>query len=68
MHKSKKNVDGWSTEEMKDKANSRFKIHMEEIMKWRGLSQEELDQRWKNLERKIEADVLDKYKIDDRGF
>ena len=42
-------MKGWSTEEMKDKANSLLKEDTEEIIKWRGMSQEEMDQCWKNL-------------------
>ena len=51
--KEKKKVKGWSTEEMKDKANSRFKLDTEEMIKWRGLSQEEVEQCWKNLADKL---------------
>ena len=37
---------GWSTEEMKDKANSLLEEETEEMRKWRGLSQKEVDQCW----------------------
>ena len=47
--KEKKTVKGWSTEEMKDKANSRLKINTEEVIKWKGMSLEEMDECWKNL-------------------
>ena len=36
--KEKKKVPEWSTEEMKDKANSRLKINTEEVIKWKGMS------------------------------
>ena len=44
-----KKVEGWSTEEMKDKANSLLEVDTEEMRKWRGMSREEMDQCWKNL-------------------
>ena len=47
--KEKKKVEGWSTEEMKDNANSHLEVDTEEMRKWRGMSQEEMDQCWKNL-------------------
>ena len=58
-------MKGWSTEEMKEKANSLLEEDTEEMRKWRGMSQEEMDQCWKNLAGKIEAEVLDKYKVED---
>ena len=36
-------MKGLSTEEVKDKANSRFETDTEKMTKWRGLSQEEMD-------------------------
>ena len=47
--REKKTVKGWSTEEMKDKANSLLEVDTEEMRKWRGMSQEEMDQCWKNF-------------------
>ena len=32
--KEEKKVKGWSSEEMKDKVNSRFEIDTEEMIKW----------------------------------
>ena len=59
----KKKVKGWSTEEMKDKGNSRLEEDTEEEMKTRrGLNQEEMDQCWKKLAGRMEEEVLDKYK------
>ena len=58
----KKRVKGWSTEEMKDKVNSLVEIDTEEMIKRRGLSQEEVNQCWKILAEQIE--VLGKYKIE----
>ena len=45
----KKKVKGWSTEEMKDKVNSRVEIDTEEKLKWKALTQKEINQCWKNL-------------------
>ena len=45
----KKKVKGWSTEEMKDKVNSRVEIDTEEKLKWKALTQKEINQCWKKL-------------------
>ena len=37
----------------------------EEIRKWRGSSQSEMDFRWKNLAGRMEEEVLDKYKVEE---
>ena len=63
--KEGKKVKGWSTEERKDKANSLLEEDTEASRKWRGMSQEEMDQCWKKLAEKMEGDVLDKYKVED---
>ena len=38
---------------------------IEEVKKWRGLSQSEIDQIWKNSAERIEEEVLDKYKVEE---
>ena len=43
----KKNVKGWSTEEMKDKPSSSWEDDTEEMRTWRSSNQEEMDQCWK---------------------
>ena len=48
--KEKKKVPGWSIAEMR---------------KWRGLSQSDKDQCWRNLAEKMEEEVLDKYKVEE---
>ena len=53
------------TEEMKDKPNSLLEEDTEEKKKWRGMSQDEMDQSWKNLAERMEDEVLDKYKVKD---
>ena len=41
--KEKKKVPGWSVEEMKEKPNIAVLEDTEEMKKWRGLSQSEMD-------------------------
>ena len=53
LTKEQKKVKGWSVEEMKEKANSRLEIDTEEMTKWRGMSQEEMVQCWKNFAEKL---------------
>ena len=53
--KEKKKVKGWSTEEMKRMPNSSLEEDTEEIGKWRGMSQEEMDQCGKKLAEKMEG-------------
>ena len=50
--KEKKQVKGCSTEEMRDKVNSHVEIDTEEMIEWRSLRQEEIDQCWKKLTKK----------------
>ena len=50
---------------MKDKENSLVETDTEELRKWRGMSQEEINQCWKNLAERIEEEVLDKYKVEE---
>ena len=56
--KEKKKVPGWSIEEMKVKPNIAVEEDTEEIRKWRGRSQSEMDQCWKNLPERMEEEVL----------
>ena len=37
----------------------------EEMRKWRGLSQSEVDLCWKNLDGRMADDVLEKYKVEE---
>ena len=48
----KKKVSGCSMEEMKEELSVAEKEDAEEVKKWRGMSQSERDQRWKNLAEK----------------
>ena len=63
--KEKKIVPGWSIEETKEKPNIAVEQDTEELSKWRGLSQSEMDQCWKNLAERMEEEVLDKYKVEE---
>ena len=47
--KEKKKVSGWSMEETKEKLNIAVEEDTEEMKKWRGLSQSEMDQSWNNF-------------------
>ena len=58
--KAKKEVPGWSTEEMKERPNVAVEEDMEEMKRWRSLNQSEMDLCWKNLVERMEEEVLDK--------
>ena len=58
----KKKIKGWSIEEMKKKPRDDSE---EEMIEWRSMSQEEMDECGKKLAEKIEEEVLDKYKVED---
>ena len=63
--KEKKKVPGWSVEEMKEKLSIAVEEDAEEVKKWRGLSQSEIDQSWKIWAERMEEEVLDKYKVEE---
>ena len=50
--KVNKKVNPWSIEEMQDQANSHVEEDRKEMRTWRGLTQEEVDQCWKELAEK----------------
>ena len=50
---------------MKDKPNSAVEEDTEEMRKWRSLGQSEMDLCWKNLAKKMEEEVMDKYKVEE---
>ena len=62
--KEKKKVPGWSMEEMKEEPHVVVLEDTEEMRKWRGLSQSEMDLCWKDLAERMEEEVLDKYKVE----
>ena len=63
--KEKKKVSGWSMEEVKEKLSIAVEEDTEEGKKWRGLSQSEIHQSWKNWAERDEEEVLDKYKVEE---
>ena len=50
---------------MKDTPGSFLEKDIGENMKWRQVSQKEVDHCWKKLAEKMEDKVLDKYKVED---
>ena len=60
----KKKVPGWSIDEMKEKPLIAVEEDTDEVRKWRGLSQGEMDMCWKKLAERMEEEVLDKYKVE----
>ena len=63
--KDKTKVPGRSVEEMKEKPNIIVEEDTEEMRKWRGLSQSEMDQCWWHSADRMEEEVLDKYKVEE---
>ena len=63
--KGKMKVIGWSPEEMREKPNIALEEDTEEMRKWKGLSQSEMDQCWKKLAERMEEEVLDKYNVEE---
>ena len=54
------NVVGWSTEKMEEERNNQLVKDTEEMVSWRSINQEEIDEVWKKLAVKIEEEVLEK--------
>ena len=54
-----KKVSGWSIEKIKEKPNIAVVEDTEEMRKWKGLSQSEMDLCWKNLSGRMEEEVLE---------
>ena len=50
---------------MKERPNIAVKEDTEDMRKWIGLSQSEMDLCWKNLAEKMEEEVLDKNKVEE---
>ena len=63
--KEKKKVSGWSMEEMMEKPTIAVEEDTGEMKRWRGMSQSEIDQSWKNLVERMEEEVLDKYRVEE---
>ena len=47
-----------------EKPNADVVEDTEEMRKWRSLSQSEMDLCWKNLAKKMEEEVMDKYMVE----
>ena len=56
----KKNVLGWSMEEMKEKTNVALVEDTEEMRKWSVFSQSEMDLCWKNVEEEVWTSIRQK--------
>ena len=69
-YRRKEEGERMSTEEMKNKPRDDREEDTEEMIEWRSVRQEEMDQCWKKLAEKIEEEVLDTNKVNDskRGF
>ena len=63
--KEKKNVPGWSIEEVKERPNIALEEDTEEFKRWRRLNQSEMDLCWKNWAERVEEEALDKYKVEE---
>ena len=50
---------------MIDKPSSSLEEFTGEKIEWRSMSQEEMEQRWKELAEKMKEQALDKYKVED---
>ena len=55
----------WSIEEMEERPNIAVEEDTEEMKIWRSLNQSEMDSCWKNLAERMEAEVLDKHKVEE---
>ena len=58
-------MKGWSIEEVKDKVNSHVEIDTEKMIKWRSFESGRDRSMLEEFGGKMEAEVLDKYKIDE---
>ena len=56
--KKKKKVAGWSTKAFKEVTSRRENEDTEEMVQWKSINQEEVENLWKVLSRKMEEEVL----------
>ena len=63
--KEKKKAQGWSTEDMKDKPSSSLGEDTGEMIEWRGMNQEEVDQCWKKSTEKLTKRFWTSTKVED---
>ena len=57
--KAKKEVPGWSTEEMMERPSVAVEEDTEEMKRWRCLNQCDMDLCWKKLAERMEEEVLE---------
>ena len=57
--KAKKEVPGWSTEEMVERPSVAVEEDTEEMKSWRCLNQSEMDLCWKKLAERMEEEVME---------
>ena len=60
--KKKKKIVGWSTKMLDEMANKHEFEKTEQMVQWTRISQEDTNGSWKTLCRKMEDEVLEKYK------
>ena len=53
-----------ASEEMKERSDMAVEEDTEEMKRWRGLNQSEIDRCWKNLAERMEEEILDKYEVE----
>ena len=61
--KKKSKLVGWSPENMEEKQRKLDLGHLEEMVQWRSVDQEGMNQMWKTLS-KMKEEVLVKYKVE----
>ena len=61
-----KKVRGWSTEETKDKLSSTLVQDTVELIGWRAMSPLDVNQCWIKIAVKIEEEVLDNCKVENK--
>ena len=54
-----------SIEDMKERPNIAVEEETEEMKRWRGLNQSEMDLCWKNLAERMEEEALDKFNVEE---
>ena len=63
--KVNREVKGWSAGEMKGKPSGSLEEDTGEMIEWRSMSQDEMNQCWRKLVGRMEEEVLDKYEAQD---
>ena len=58
----KRKVTGWSTRMLQEVESKQEYEDMDEMTKWKSISQEGVDASWEELSNEMEEEVLEKYK------